>query len=267
MTTRRKQALSSSTFEFGMSQCTVGLLLRAKEAKLSASVDGIVATMIDSQNANGAQQHQHLLLGGSSPFVLDSSREGHDVPIVAPEDRVLVVTLDRQEKPVSGRPSSHTAKATKIRIHIGEIEVVPREESVLALCNFLQYTKTTLGDPSASNATIPSEIESSSMTDLQKLCYKLNGDRSRDQISIDNRSKARKIEYTDISFHLSTLRVTMASTECTIGSFLLSEAGVRFLRGVTEDAYGNRSQLDVRCNNIQVFDLYHVSTETPALRF
>jgi hypothetical protein len=215
--------------------------------------------MIDSQNDSGAQKHQHLLLGGSSPLALDASREGHDVPIVAPEERVLIITLDRQEKSASGRPSSHTAKATKIRIHVGEIEVVPREESVLALCSFLQYTKATLGEPSASNATIPSVIQSSSVTDLQKLCYKLNGDHSRDRMSIDNKSKAGKIEYTDISFHLSSLRVTMASGDSTIGSFLLSGACVRFLRGDNGDANENRSQLDVRCNNIQVFDLYHVS--------
>lgn len=256
---QEKQTLSSSTFEFATSHCTVGLLLRAKEAKLSASVDGIIASMIDSQNDSGAQKHQHLLLGGSSPLALDASREGHDVPIVAPEERVLIITLDRQEKSASGRPSSHTAKATKIRIHVGEIEVVPREESVLALCSFLQYTKATLGEPSASNATIPSVIQSSSVTDLQKLCYKLNGDHSRDRMSIDNKSKAGKIEYTDISFHLSSLRVTMASGDSTIGSFLLSGACVRFLRGDNGDANENRSQLDVRCNNIQVFDLYHVS--------
>lgn len=254
-----KLASPLSSFEFYICQCAVGVLLRANESKLSANIDGIVASMIDGVSAEGVKQSQHLLLGGSSPLILDSSREGYNVPITAAEDRFLVFTLERQEKPILGGPLHRTAQATKLRIRVGEVDFVPREESVLLLSSFLKNAKSKLSVSNTRKIVAPPDNKESS-TYLHRLCCKLNGDDACDRI--DNESEANKVEYTDISFHLSSLRVTLASGDNTVGSFLLTDAGVRFLRGVTGAVYTNRSQLDVRLNNIQLFDLYHVSKST-----
>ena len=88
--------LPSSSFEFNMSQCAVGVISRGNESRLSASVDGLVASIIEGIDAKGARQSQHLLLGGTMGPLLDFSREGYDAPVASAEDRVLVLSLDRQ---------------------------------------------------------------------------------------------------------------------------------------------------------------------------
>jgi len=252
-----KEVLPSLRFELCMSQCAVGVLLRANESRLSASVDGVVASMMEGVDAKGLQQSQHLLLGGSRPPAMDSSREGYDAPMAAAEDRVLVLTLDRQEKPISGRSSPCSARATKLRIHVGEVELVPREESILPLAHFLRNVKA--GMEVSKESGIAKQPDQRSVGFLQQLCRKLNGSQVPGRLSNDKRSGEAKIEYADISCRLSSFRVTLGARDHTIGSFLLTDAGLRFLRGATRDVYTTRSQLDVKCNNVQLFDLYGVS--------
>ena len=81
-----------------------------------------------------------------------------------------------------------------------------------------------------------------------------------DRFNRNRDSDKGQIEYIDVSCRLSSLRATFGARDNTIGSFLITEMGIRYLRGVTYDVYTTRSQFDVRCNNVQLFDLYHVST-------
>ena len=253
-----RQGISPSSFEFCISQCVVGILLRAHESRVSASIDGVVASMTEGIDVNGLLQSQHLLLGGSRPLIFDSSRDGYDAPLTAAEDRVLVLTLDRQEKPTSGRLLSCKARATKLRVHVGEVEIVPREEHASSLLKVIRSINGSLAAQNAMNKTRPSDETSG--TYLQRLCQTMNGAAyAFRQANDEKTSKEAKVEYADISCRVSSFRVTLGACDNTIGSFVLTDVGARFLRGVTQAAYSSRSQLDVRCNNVQLFDLYHVS--------
>jgi hypothetical protein len=179
-----------------------------------------------------------------------------------PEDRVLILTIDRQEKPVSGRSLPCAAQSTKVRIHAGEIEIVPREESLSSLSKFVRNVSFSLAVPKVVDSTTSNDKES--VSPLQKICRMMNGAIASDPPSNAKGCKERKVGYSDLSFRLSSLRVALGAGDNTIGSFLFTEVGGRFLRGATHAVYTHRSQLDLRCKNVQLFDLHRVSTSPAA---
>jgi hypothetical protein len=274
LVSEKRPAVPPSSFEFCISQCAVGVLLRANESRYSASVDGVAASMIEGIDTKGLRQSQHLLLGGSRPMVFDTSRDGYDAAVTAAEDRVLVLTLDHQEKPISGRSLPCMARATKLRIHVGEVEIVPREEHSSSLFKFMRSVIGSLAAPNATNIARPSDEASdmapnatniarqsdeTSDTYLQRICQTLNGGPVYNRSSDEKTVGEGKVDYADISFRVSSLRVTLGACDNTIGSLVITDVGARFLRGVTHAVYTSRGQLDVRCNNVQLFDLYRVS--------
>jgi hypothetical protein len=259
----QNQVRTSANFNFCMNHCALAVLRRANEWRVYAGVDSFVASIREEIETEGLLSNHHLMSGGTRPPFLDNAfltprpLQGYNATIAAPDDKVLRLTLDRRVKQTSGPSLPSSTRSTRLKIHVGDIEIAPREQSIASLMNLVRKIDGALDIPETGNFFRASEKPSTPV--VQQICRALNGGRASVRPNEEGRIQEVNAEYADISCRLSSVRVNLSDGDITIGSLVLTDVGARFLQGLTSTVYTHRSQLDIRCNNLQLIELNDVS--------
>lgn len=259
----QNQVRTFANFNICMNHCALAVLRRANEWRVYAGVDSFVASLREEIETEGLLSIHHLMSGGTRPPFLDNAfltprpLQGYNATIAAPDEKILRLTLDRGVKQTSGPSLPSSTRSTRLKIHVGDIEIAPHEQSIASLMNLVRKIDGALDIPETGNFFRASEQPSTPV--VQQICRTLNGGRASVRPNEEGPIQEVNAEYADISCRLSSVRVNLSDGDITIGSLVLTDVRARFLQGLTSTVYTHRSQLDIRCNNVQLIEVNDVS--------
>ena len=219
-----------SEFVFTLNQMAMVLLNFANDTRIYFTLDQAtanVAKRFDKESISSAL----LFSGGSS----DTPLPAYLPHLVAHsmEDRFIRAVIGiRKHRSVES--SRQLTKLFRVRLVVGDVEVLPYPRSIIPMLQCLRCGKTT---------------GSSSESELREVCTQAS----------KKQEKLKKIQqYFDFAIRLTSIRLALTQEDRIIGASVVSESSLRVLRLASE--VRDRIQADFRCSNAQVLDITNIET-------
>ncbi len=218
-----------SEFEFTLNQMAMVFYDFANEARLYFSLDQATASVVENFGKDAASSAL-LFSGGSS----DTPLPAHLPHLVAHsmEDRFIRAVIGiRKHRSVES--SKQARKLFKVRLVVGDVEVLPSPKSIIPMIQCLRSVKT--------ESSTESELHEP-FTEAEK-----------------TEEKSKKIQqYFDLAIRFTSMRIALIREDRIIGASVVSESSFRILRLVSDAR--DRIQADFRCSNAQILDITNIET-------
>ena len=219
-----------SEFELSLSQMAVVFLNYANDSRLYFTLDQTLAN-VTRRFHKGSTSTSLLFSGGSS----DTPLPTHLPHLVAHsmEDRFIRAAIGiRKQRSMDS--SRHLTKLFKVRLVVGDVEILPSPRSIIPILQCLRSVKTT---------------GSSQETEVSKVSIQTN----------EKNEKSEKMQqYFDLAIRLTSIRLALTQDDRIVGASVVSESALRVLHLVSEAR--SRVQADFRCSNAQILDITNIET-------
>ncbi len=217
----------ASEFEFTLNQIATVFNHFAHDTRLYFTLDQATASVVENFGKEAASSVL-IFSGGSS----DTPLPVHLPHLVAHsmEDRFVRAVIGIR-KHRSAESSKQPKKFFRIRLVVGDVEVLPSPRSIIPILQCLRSVKT-------GSSTDPEMHEALTEVDEKK-------------------EKTNKIQqYFDLAIRLTSMRIALIREDRIIGASVLSESSLQVLRKVSEAR--DRIQADFRCSNAQIIDIVNL---------
>lgn len=225
-------------FELIAAQTAVAVFHYANDTKVYFSLDQITAAVRSKVSSSAPTR---LLFSGGSSDTLLPSHFPHLIPR-SMEERFLRGTLDLGKR---------RAKTVKLRLVLGDIEILPFDEFLNPVASFLFNIDAALKSVSVeahtngfSNLVVNSKPDSSS--DISGKAFTNN------TLTCTPESE-KPTKYYDLAVRFTSFRIVLSHSNQIIGACAISETSFRFI--LVSSHLKNRTQLDARCTNFQVLEI------------
>jgi len=211
-------SLKRSGFVAGFSHCGIVLRQRVGETKVYVSIEKMDASH-QEDGALGEPKHVPFIIGGvnyASASSLLPSRFPELISSSSMEEKLLRCAFEIRSAPSDRKKQM---KIAKIRFVLGDLEFTLRPSVIMTLTTMANKFESTRSGASSSGS--PRSIDDSPAS-----------------------------KYYDYALRLSSVRIVVCDNE-QVGAIAVTEISSRFVRSATHELLRDRSQLDLRCGNIQ----------------
>jgi hypothetical protein len=214
-----------------ITDCTIAIVYRAKDVKVSGSVDHLAMKW---QTDESQQSTHYLVIGGGcfplAPLLLPSQYPQH-LSSTTMGERLCRISLEIQRLSLNRR-------SARVRVAIGDLEFQPHAELLRKIVKcFHSLSKEVV---SAHNVEKRSDSSDGMAKQFERgflpfACF--------EQALLD------------VYVRLTSLRVRLTDDERTVGAIALTEMGVRLVQDASDRLYSGRGHLELRLGNIQLLDI------------
>jgi hypothetical protein len=221
-------AVNRFDFDVVANQMGMALFHHVKETKFYFSLDQITAKIENPQDSSSVPSSV-VFSGGTTDTLLPA----HLPHLIAHsmEDRFLRGAINVGKHRLS-ESTDELAKAYKLRVVVGDIEISPYHSCVSPLFDCISKLKGSIISPIAPADAILSEK------------------------SPNGHSSLKSPRMYDLAIRLASLRFSMCRLDRVSGAFALTESSVRFIK--ISSTVQERAQLDVRLSNVQLLDVINL---------
>jgi hypothetical protein len=241
----------SSAIDLCVKRTSFGVLKRTVEIKLYASIDH-AHVGYELEKDGLPLERIFVCYGGTedeaNPTLLSSLYPQYITSAVGGTRLVRLAIHIQKRRKLDSQPGPVPC-LRQLRLLVGEVEVCP---DVVALKSFVGFARKL---PQRSRDQ-KSSAKAESSCIVSTLCAAFTGEGVSDRDQVE---RGHAPQYLDASLHLAALRARLGHSTKTFGAFAISETSMRYVRAVTGCALRSRSQLEMKCGNVQLLETNEVS--------
>eukprot|EP00978_Attheya_sp_CCMP212_P012279 scaffold30492_cov47-Attheya_sp.AAC.1 len=182
----------------------------------------------------------------------------HLVSVNFDNDKFLRFATELRRRNKASTEPKHSANGIKTRLIFGGMDISPDEATLLRFATFGLVVKEVMKSCKEENSMQSNKSNGADVFILNRVNELLMGDPSLHRQMISSR-KLPDDAFTsiDASVKVDSIRFRLLDPKRkSVGAIITTGMTVRFGRALVSAAYGSRGQLDFRCSNFQLLDIY-----------